>query len=126
MDKQILTRGTAGLLRWGSAPNNPSAESTAAAYLAAVYAGADGIYAQSAMEVRMLVGADNLRSHGRAGRIAATGNDVNAAEKVMSVSGGLRVSGHVPDYANNKQEALVIKGMSRRNMPLLRYGRMCR
>ena len=113
LDKQILTRATEGLLAFGTAPTNPSSETTAAEYLAAVYAGADGLYAQASAEVKMLVGATIYAHMG--GKAVATGSDINSAEKVMAISGGLRVSGHVADYANNRQEALIIKGMPRRN-----------
>ena len=116
LDKTILTRTSDGLLDKGTDPGTPGSASTAAQYLAAVYGGVDGLYAQDASEVRMLVGSGASGTYGHMGGLpVATGSDINAAEKVADVSGGLRVSGHVPAYASNRQEAVIIKGPARRN-----------
>ena len=116
LDKQILNRTGSGLLDFGDDPDTPTAATTAAQYLSAVYGGVDGLYANAVGEVRMLVGAGAAGVYPHMGSVAvATASDMSAAEKVSAVSGGLRVSGHVPAYASNFQDALVIKGPARRN-----------
>ena len=116
LDKQILNRGTDGLLKFGTDPTTPSAATTAAQYLASAYQGVDGLYANMVSEVRMLVGAGAGGVYPHLGSSpVATATDVNVAEKLSQVSGGVRVSGHVPAYASNHQDALVIKGPARRN-----------
>ena len=56
VDEQILNRGTEGLLTFGTEPTSPTAESTAAQYLAAVASGVDGRFAMNEGEVKALVG----------------------------------------------------------------------
>ena len=113
LDKQILNRTSDGLLDKGTDPDTPTAASTAAEYLAAVYGGVDGIYASEAGGVRMLVGPTNYTHMGSL--IIGTRGDTNVAQKVAQVSGGIRVNGNVPAYASNFQDALVVKGVARRN-----------
>ena len=72
-----------------------------------------GKYANSISEVRMLLGSTIYAQMG--GTLVATTTDVSVAEKMERILGGVRVSGHVPDYAANKQDALVVKGPPRRN-----------
>ena len=55
-DKYVLLKASAGLLTFGSAPNNPSAASTGEEYLSAVYAGVDGSNASAVAQVRLIVG----------------------------------------------------------------------
>lgn len=116
LDFMILTRSGDGLLDFGTDPPTPGAATTAAAFIASVYDGVDGLYAMDASEVRLLVGSGASGSYGKMGGLAvATGSDINVAQKIDQVSGGLRVSGHVPAYGSNRQEAVVIKGPARRN-----------
>ena len=113
LDKKILTRTGDGLLDFGTDPTTPTAATTAAEYMAAAYAVDAGVYANSVEEIRMIVGPETYVHMGSVWR--ANGSDDNIASLFSRLSGGLRVSGHVPDYASNHQEGVVIKGMPRRN-----------
>lgn len=115
LDKDLLTLAAKGLLAHGTTPTNPTDETTAAEYLAAIYAGVDGTYASGPGQVRLLVGG-TIYTH-MAGLLVNTGSttELSVAEKVGGVSGGLFVSGNVNAYANNRQDAVVVKGPPRRN-----------
>ena len=106
VDEQILNRGTDGLLTFGTEPSSPSAESTSAAYLAAVASGVDGRFAMNEGEVKMLVGS-TIYGH-MAGQDVGTASGVTVTDKLGN---RLRVSPHVPAYAGNFQEAVVCKGL---------------
>ena len=91
IDKDILTLAAKGLLTHGTNPTNPADETTAAEYLAAIYAGVDGTYASGPSMVRLLVGG-TIYQH-MAGLLVNTGSatELSVAEKVAAVSGGLFV-----------------------------------
>ena len=113
LDERILNRTGDGLLDFGTDPANPSAESTYSEYSSAMFAAVDGTYANMIGDVRMLLGS-SIYAH-----MAETYRGNNAAESILEIlnrqSGGIRVSGNVAAYANNRQEAVVIKGGPRRN-----------
>ena len=115
LDKQILRRSD-GLLGFGTNPSTPGAETTAAQYLAAIYDAVDGIYAQDAAAIRMLVGsgANGVYAH-MGGTFRGNSAADNIATLIGRLSGGLRVSGHIAAYSSNHQESVVIKGPARRN-----------
>ena len=106
IDDQILNRGTDGLLTQGTAPTNPTAATTAALYIAALYAGVDGRYAGNEAEVKILVGSA-IYAH-MAGLALATGDGRTVTDKMGA---RLRVSPNVPAYASNRQQAVVCKGL---------------
>ena len=69
-------------------------------------------------EIRLLVGAGAAGVFQHMGKLALnTGSvtEMSVEEKLRMLLGGLRVNGNVPDYAANKQDALIVKGMARRN-----------
>ena len=116
LDKQILVRSSDGLLAFGTAPSTPGTATTQAIYLAALFAAVDGLYADMASEVRMVVGSG---ANGAYQHMGATFRGNNSDDNLVTLwnrlSGGLRVSGHVPAYGSNHQEAVVIAGPPRRN-----------
>ena len=92
-------------MEFGTNPTNPTADTTAAQYLAAVASGVDGRFAMNEGEVKMLVGS-TIYGH-MAGQDVGTASGTTVTDKLGT---RLRVSPHVPAYANNRQEAVVIKG----------------
>ena len=116
MDAEVLTRATdpKGLLTFGAAPTkNAAGVENAAHALTAIFAGVDGKYASMASEVKMLLGTATYADLGSS--IFDTGSGVLAGEKLAQVAGGLRVSANVPTKAGTGEDALVVKGMGRRN-----------
>ena len=105
VDEQILNRGTDGLLTFGTEPTSPTAESTAAQYLAAVASGVDGRFAMNEGEVKALVGS-TIYGH-MAGQDVGTNSGTTVTDKLGN---RVRVSPHVAAYASNYQEAVVCKG----------------
>ena len=104
------------MLTFGSAPTAPGAASTAAAYLSALYGGVDGVYSESASQIKMLVGVGSAGTFQHMGSVfRANASDDNVASLYARLSGGLRASKNVPAYAGNKQNALIIRGPARRN-----------
>lgn len=114
IDLDLLTLANKGLLQLGN-PSDPADATTAAEYLAAVYAGVDGVYAAMPNQIRMVVGS-TIYTH-MAGLAVNTGSatEQTVAEKIAGVSGGIMVSGNVPAYASDEQSGLIIKGGPRRN-----------
>ena len=117
MVNQVLRRASDGLLVVGTAPTNPTAASTYAAYLAAMYA-VDGLHAQAITDMAMVVGTD-IYAH--MGAVASTAG-LNAHQGIQG-SRGARVSNHVPDYASNRQEAVVCRtGLRPSNLVVANWG----
>ena len=113
LDRQILV-GTKGLLTGTNLDNNNvSAVTSYALYRSQLaYGRVDGTYASSVGDVRVLVGSE---TYGHASGVFRSNNagDRAALEDLMAVTGGVRVSAHVPDVTNNKQNAIVRLGMRR-------------
>ena len=116
MDAEVLTRATApkGLLTFGTDPTKNAAGVTNATHaLTAIFAGVDGKYASMASEVKLLLGTATYSDLGSS--IFDAGSGTLATEKLAQVAGGVRVSGNVPAKAATGEDALIIKGMGRRN-----------
>ncbi len=113
LDDQILT-GTGGLLTGTIlANNNVNAVTTYALYRSQfAYGRVDGSYAGTVADVRTVMGADTY-GHAAAQFRSANAGDRAALEDLMSATGGVRVSAHVPVVANNKQNAVIRLGMRR-------------
>ena len=112
LDKQIIS-GTNGLLTSQNLGNhNVTNVTTFDLYLAGlVYGRVDGKYASTSSDIKLLVGSHTF---GHAGRVYRnTTVDRTALDRLMEVSGGVRVSAHVPDAASNRQNALIRLGMRR-------------
>ena len=113
LDQQILAGSPNGLL----AGNNltkvaASAVTTFATYRKGlVYDRIDGTYASVAGEVKAVVGAVTYAHMSTVYR--SNNADDSALDSVMRISGGVKVSAHVPAVASNKQNTLVRRGMRR-------------
>ena len=113
MDVDLLTRATAGLLAFGSAPSAPSAATPAATFLTDLYGGVDGVYAGSVGDVRVLYGPETYAYAG--GLVIAANHPETVIDKVSRIAGGVLVTDNAGAYSGNRQEAVVIKGAARRN-----------
>ena len=114
LDQQILN-GTNGLLNGTILANhNVNAVTTYANYRAEFgYGRVDGTYAMSIADIRMVVGAGTY-GHMAAQFRSNNAGDRAAVEDLMNVTGGVKVSAHVPDVTNaNKQNAVIRLGMRR-------------
>ena len=115
LDKQILT-GTEGLFTGTKLANhNASAVTSYADYRNSLgYGRVDGIYAGGVGDLRIIMGS---ATYGHAAGVfrSADAGDRAALEDLMAVTGGVKVSAHVPAVASNRQNAVVRLG-SRRDM----------
>ena len=109
LDKQIIS-GTLGLLTGTNLANHTvSAVTDFGAYRSnLVYSRIDGTYASVASDLRILVGSATLAHLGSVYR--GNNSDVSAFDSVMRAV-PVRVSAHVPGASNNKQNALIRRGM---------------
>ena len=117
MDQQILA-GTEGLLTGTKLANhNVTAVTSYANYRSELgYGRVDGIYAGSVGDLKIVVGAE---TYGHAAGVfrSANAGDRAALEDLMSVTGGVKVSAHVPVASGtNKRQNAVIRLGSRRDM----------
>ena len=115
LDKQILT-GSEGLLTGTKLPNhNSSAEASYAHYRSALaYGRVDGTFAASVGDLRIVMGASTY-GHAAAAFRSTNAGDRAALEDLMSATGGVKVSAHVPGVASKKQECVIRLG-ARRDM----------
>ena len=90
-----------------SAPTAAASETDNAGYVNAITDRVDGRYAVDASTVRMLVGS---KTYGHMASKWLASTDTSALSQVRAMSGGVRVSAHVPAVAAKKQEALLIRG----------------
>ena len=114
LDQQILN-GDEGLLNGTNLANhNVSAVTSYATYRAEFgYGRVDGTYATGIGDIRMVVGS---ATYGHmAGQFRSTNaGDRAAVEDLMDVTGGVKVSAHVPALSGaNKQNAVIRLGMRR-------------
>ena len=109
LDKAIVA-GTNGLLTGSNLDANAvSAEATFASYLSdLVYSRVDGRYADTAQALRIVCGTKTYAHAGSVFRQAET--DRTALDRLMQLSGGVRVSAHVPAVASTKQQVIVRLG----------------
>ena len=115
MDQQILA-GTNGLLTGTNLPNHDSAaQATYSHYRSELaYGRVDGRYAMGVSDLRIVVGAQTY-GHAASQFRSANAGDRAALEDLMAVTGGVKVSAHVPGVASKKQLAVIRLG-SRRDM----------
>ena len=114
LDEQILN-GTEGLLNGTVLANhNVNAVTSYANYRDLFgYGRVDGTYAMSIGDIRMVVGAGTY-GHMAAQFRSNNAGDRAAVEDLMDVTGGVKVSAHVPAVSNaNKQNAVIRLGMRR-------------
>ena len=113
LDKQILT-GAEGLLTGTKLPNhNSSAQATYAHYRSELaYGRVDGTFAGSVSDLKIVMGAASY-GHAASQFRSANAGDRAALEDLMSVTGGVKVSAHVPGVASKKQLAVIRLGSRR-------------
>ena len=78
-----------------------------------VYGRIDGRFAGEESDIRLLVGTATL-AHA-AGLYRTNNSEASAVRTLRELTGGVRASVHIPAVAANKQDALVIRGVGRRN-----------
>ena len=112
LDKAIIA-GTNGLLTGTNlANNNVSAVTAFASYISAFgYSRVDGRYASMTGDLRIVMGSDTYAHAG--GVYRANNSEETALDRLMRVTGGVKVSAHVPAAASNKQNAIIRLGMNR-------------
>ena len=116
LDKQILV-GSEGLLTGTKLPNNnASAVTSYATYRSELgYARVDGTFAGSVGDIRIVMGAS---TYGHAAGVfrSANAGDRAALEDLMAVTGGVKVSAHVPAATGAHKQETVVRLGSRRDM----------
>ena len=112
LDAQIIS-GTNGLLTGTNlSNNNVSAITTFASYLSNFgYSRIDGRYASMTSDLKIVMGSDTYAHAG--GVYRGNNSEETALDRLMRVTGGVKVSAHVPDASGNKQNAIVRLGMAR-------------
>ena len=110
LDSEIM-QGTNGLLTGTILPNhNVSSVTGFSDYISDFgYSRVDGQYAASGADVRLVMGSATYAHAGSQYR-HANADDV-ALDRLTEITGGVRVSAHVPDVSGNKQNVLIRLGM---------------
>ena len=111
LDDQILS-GTDGFFTGTNLANhNVTTATTFDLFMSQfAYGRVDGRYANSAGEIMTVMGASSYAHAGETYR--NTSVDRNVLERLQDVTGGIRVSSHVPDIASNRQNAVMRVGMN--------------
>ena len=115
LDQQILN-GSQGLFNGTKLANhNTSDTSDFESYMSDFAWGrVDGKYASMVGDLRVLMGS---ATYGHAGSVyagtASNKGDLSAVEKLAEVTGGVKVSAHVPAAVSNKQNSVIRLGMRR-------------
>ena len=116
LDSEVLVGDQGFLGANGLAnPANPGATATFADYRGLVYDDdvLDGLYAYQASDVRLVLG---RHAYNHAATVYRANNaDDSGIDSLMRVSGGVRISRHVPDPAANDQGLVVSKAPDMRN-----------
>ena len=113
LDQVVLAGAPNGLLAGNNlAKVAASAVTTFADYRKGlVYDRIDGTYASVSGDVKVVVGA---ATYAHMSTVYRSNNaDDSALDSVMRISGGVKVSAHVPAVASNKQNTIVRRGMRR-------------
>ena len=112
LDKEILA-GTEGLLTGTNLANhNVNSVTDFGTYISEFgYSRVDGRFASEVSQVRAIVGSGTYAHMG--GTYRANTTDNPALDRLMAITGGIKVSAHVPAVASNKQNAVVRLGMRR-------------
>ena len=113
LDQQILSGGS-GLLHGMILANHAaSAVTTYANYRSELaYGRVDGTFAGSVGELKVVMGAATY-GHAAAAFRSTNAGDRAALEDLMSVTGGVKVSAHVPAVSGNKQNVVIRLGSRR-------------
>ena len=113
LDKQIVAGDPNGLLHGTVLANHNVTSATAFAdYITNfAYGRVDGRFASTTAALRIVMGATAYADAGGTYR-ADTSGDI-ALDRLMAITGGVRVSAHVPAAASNRQNAIIRRGMRR-------------
>ena len=114
-DSEII--GANGFLKADALDGVPSGDAGAAGtfanYRSFVYDAVDGTYASMASDIMVLLGA---KAYQHAASVYRSNNaDDSALDSIMRVSGGVRVSAHIPAPATNDQSLLVCRNKANRH-----------
>ena len=111
LDKQIIS-GTNGFLTGTNMSHHNVTDATTFELFMSqfAYARIDGRYASGVGEVKTVMGATSYSHAGATYRNASV--DRNVLERLQDVTGGVRVSAHVPAVASNRQNAIMRVGMN--------------
>lgn len=114
LDARIVAGDDEGLLHGANLANhNAAAVTTYAMYRSQLaYGRVDGTYASMVGDTRIVMGSATY-AHCAGQFRSDNAGDRAALEDLMQVTGGVRVSAHVPAVANNKQNAIVRLGSRR-------------
>ena len=112
LDKEIM-QGTNGLLTGTILANhNVSSVTAFSDYVSDFgYSRVDGRYAVSGADVRLVMGTATYAHAG--GQYRHANADAVAIDRLTQITGGVRVSAHVPGVNNDKQNVLIRLGMRR-------------
>ena len=112
LDKVILSGDPVGLLHGTVLPNsNVTTADSFDTYLSnLLWKQIDGRYAAMASDLRMVVGSATYQDMGQTYRNTTV--DRSALDRIMELTGGVMVSAHVPAVASNRQNAVIMRGMS--------------
>ena len=113
LDKELVV-GAAGLLTGANLANHAAgaAVTAFADYLSAFcFARIDGRYASAQGDLRVVLGAATYAHAG--GQYRSNNADYSALDALMSKTGGVRVSPHVPPVASSKQNSVIRLGARR-------------
>ncbi|MDE0201593.1 MAG: phage major capsid protein [Rhodospirillaceae bacterium] len=113
LDKEVLA-GTNGLFEGTNLANhNVTTETTYALYRSQLaYGRVDGTYAAMVGDLRIVMGSATY-AHASGEFRSTNAGDRAALEDLMEVTGGVKVSAHVPAVSGNKQNAVIRLGMRR-------------
>ena len=108
LDKEVISAG-AGLLGTGlTVPDNPGAQATFSDYVSELVGlRVDGRYATGSDSLKVAVGPSTF-SH--MSTLFLSNSNESAAQYINRITGGLRVSAHVPKVAAKRQDAVVARG----------------
>ena len=113
LDKIVIAKTDSGLIDFGTDPTAPGTKSGFADYRDSIFDAIDGRYASTTGEIRLLVGAGTYKAMGAAYR--GNNADDSALDSVMRISGGVKVSAHIPDASSNVQQAVTARALNARH-----------
>ena len=108
LDKEVISAG-AGLLGTGlTAPDNPGDQATFTDYVSDMIGlRVDGRYATGSDSLKVAVGPS---TYAHMAAMFLSNSNESAAGYINRITGGLRVSAHVPNVAAKRQDAIVARG----------------
>ena len=112
LDSEIM-QGTNGLLTGTNLDNhNVNTVTGFSDYISDFgYSRVDGRFAASGGDVRVVMGSETYAHAG--GQYRHANADDVALDRLIEITGGVRVSAHVPDVSNEKQNAVIRLGQRR-------------